>query len=405
MSYGAPIIVVGAGQAGLAVSHELTARGLDHVVLERDRIASTWRSRWDSFCLVTPNWSVRLPGQWYDGEDPDGYMPRDAIVGYLERYARSFAAPIREGVEVRSLRRDEPGFVLATSAGELRAETVVVTSGTYAMPFRPPASASLPARVQAIDVTDYRSPSGVAAGAVLVIGGGQSGCQIAEELCAAGRDVFLSAGRVPWVPRRIGGRDVVHWHEDTGYFDQSRASLSTPEARLVGNQQLAGGAGGHDLNYRVLRALGVELVGHLAEVSDGRVRFRSDLGESVAFGDARYNELRERVRAFCERRGVESPEMPDPEPFETDARDSLPLNALGAIVFASGFRPGYASWVHVPGAFDASGFPLEDEGASRVAPGLYFCGTHFMRKRKSSLLIGVGEDAAIVADAVARWSR
>lgn len=383
------------------MSHELTASGVEHILLERGRLGSAWRARWDSFCLVTPNWSVRLPGGRYDGPDPDGYMPRDEVVALLERYARSFAAPVREGVAVRSLVRSGDGFMLDTSEGQLATEAVVVATGSYQRPYRPAASASLPGRLQMIDAADYRRPADLAPGGVLIVGGGQSGCQIAEELVASERAVFLSAGRVPWVPRRIGGRDIVQWHEETGYFDEPRAALASPEVRVAGNQQVAGGANGHDLNYRVLRGLGVTLVGHLRGASGDRVHFASDLAASVAYGDARFNDLRRRVREHCAKIGAVAPEMPDPEPFDATAPDSLSIDSFGAVIFACGFRPDYSSWIRVPGAFDAMGFPLEHDGASVATPGLYFCGVPFMRKRKSSLLIGVGEDAVVVANSIA----
>ena len=397
MTAHAPIVVIGAGQAGLAVSRLLTASGLDHVVLERGRIAESWRGRWDSFCLVTPNWSVRLPGGAYDGPDPDGFMPRDEIVLFIERYAHSFGAPVREHVIVRSLAPADDGFLLDTSDGPLRASGVVVATGTYTRPHLPKGTADLPARVQVLEAGEYRRPADVAPGGVLVIGGGQTACQLADELREAGRDVVLAAGRVPWVPRRIGGRDIVHWHEDSGYFDQPRAVLTVPEARVAGNQQLTGRAGGRDLNYRTLHAKGVRIVGHLRGFAEGRVEFADDLGETIAFGDARYQELCRRVRATCDERGWPVPDMPKPQPFDTrGSTTALPLHAFGSVIVAAGFRPDY-TWVRVPGAFDALGFPIEQDGASTVARGLFFCGVHFMRKRKSSLLIGVGEDAALVA--------
>ena len=398
------VVVVGAGQAGLAVSHELTASGVEHVVLERGRVGNTWRGRWDSFCLVTPNWTVRLPRGAYDGPDPDGFMPRDEIVAHLERYARSFTAPVREGISARSLTPRDEGFLLETSEGQMRPATVVVTTGAYQRPYRPAVADALPAGLLVMDASDYRGPGDVASGAVLIVGAGQTGCQLAEELHAAGRDVFLSAGRVPWVPRRVGGRDVVRWIHDTGFFDQPRSVLPTAEARILGNQQLSGRAGGHDLNYRVLRAMGVTLLGRLQRVSGGEVQFASDLAASVAFGDARYDEFRTRVRDLCTARGTAAPEMPDPEPFDANAPVALPGRAFGTVIFTSGYRPDYSSWVRIPGAFDPLGFPLERDGASTVAPGLYFCGVHFMRTRKSSLLIGVGEDAAVVARDIARRS-
>ena len=395
------VLVIGAGHAGLAISHELTALGVEHTVLERGRVANSWRGRWDSFCLVTPNWTVQLPGGEYHGPDPDGYMPRDEIVAYLERYARSFDAPVVEGVEVRSLAAVPEGFVLSTTEGEMRARTVVITTGAYQKPHRPHGMNQFPMRVEVLDSERYRSADALGPGSVLIVGSGQTGCQLAEELHEAGRDVFLSCGRAPWVPRRLGGRDVVHWHVDTGFFDQPRATLPTSDARLVANQQVTGRAGGHDLNCRVLRAAGVTLVGRFQGLSRGRVHFAADLAQSVAFGDARYAELRKRVHETCAETGMTPPEMPDPEPFDAAAPSSLPVNSLGVVIFASGYRPDFTSWVQIPGVFDEMGFPKERDGASTVAPGLYFCGVPFMRKRKSPLFIGVGEDAAIVARAIA----
>ncbi len=394
------VVVVGAGQAGLAVSHELTALGTDHVVLERGKIGSTWRARWDSFCLVTPNWSVQLPGGAYDGDDPDGYLPRDDIVRHLERYAASFAAPVREGVDVRSLDPAPGGFVLRTSDGELRAGTVVVTTGAYQRPHRPAGAETLPPSVRVIDAEQYRNEAALPPGTVLVVGSGQTGCQLAEELHEAGREVVLACGRAPWFPRRLEGRDIVRWIADTGFFDQPRAALPSPQARLVANVQNSGHGGGHDLHYRTLRARGVTLAGRFLGADSTRVRFAADLGASVAFGDARYAEFRALVRETCERRGMKVPSMPDPEPFDPAAPESIPLAGLGVAIFTSGFRPDYTSWVRFPGAFDEMGFPIERDGASTVVPRLYFCGVHFMRTRKSSLLIGVGEDAAVVAHAV-----
>src|SRR6185503_9377065 len=237
---GSMIIVVGGGQAGLAVSHELTAAGLDHTVLERGKVASTWRRRWDTFCLVTPNWTVQLPGGSYDGADPDGYMPRDEIVAHLERYARSFSAPVREGVEVESLTLASDGFILGTSEGELRARTVVLTTGAYQKPHRPKGAEGFSGHVQVIDAEQYRNPDGLARGSVLIVGSGQTGCQLAEELHDSGREVFLACGRAPWVPRRVGGRDIAYWIKETGFFDQPRTALPTPEARLIANQQATG---------------------------------------------------------------------------------------------------------------------------------------------------------------------
>src|SRR4051794_40669237 len=273
------VVVVGAGQAGLAVSGELTRAGAEHVVLERERVGQTWRGRWDSFCLVTPHWSLQLPGHRYDGDDPDGFMLRDEVVAYLERYAASTAAPVREGVDVSSLSPEAGGgFRLHTSDGELHAKAVVLCTGAYQRPHRPAAASTLPARLLQIVVEDYRAPSDLPAGRVLVVGSGQSGCQIAEDLHEDGRDVVLACGRSPWAPRRIGDRDIFWWALESGFLDTLFSSLEHPGDRLAANLQTSG----RELHYRTLRELGVTLLGHFLGADGGYARFAPDLGESVA---------------------------------------------------------------------------------------------------------------------------
>jgi putative flavoprotein involved in K+ transport len=397
------VAVVGAGQAGLAVSHELTDAGVEHVVLERGRVGQTWRDRWETFCLVTPNWSVQLPGGRYEGADPDGYLPRDEIVAHLEGYAASFAAPVREGVEVTSLGpAPEGGFLLRSPAGDLRTRTVVVTTGAYQRAHRPPGAASLPPGLPQLDAERYRNPESLPPGRVLVVGSGQSGAQIVEELHEAGRDVVLACGRAPWAPRRLGGRDIFWWVMETGFMDTPVSALPTPDARLFANILATGHGGGHDLHLRTLRAKGITLTGHFLGVADGELRFAPDLGESVVWGDERYRQLMDLVRKVVAERALEPPDIPDPEPFDARAPQRLPLRDFSVVVFTGGFRPDYRSWMQWPEAFDDLGFPIQRDGASTVVHGLYFAGVHFLRKRKSSLLIGVGEDAALVAAAIAR---
>lgn len=395
-------VVVGGGQAGLSVSRELTRAGVEHVVLEKGRVGQTWRGRWDSFCLVTPNWSVQLPGHHYDKQDPDGFMPRDEIVGYLERYAAGFDAPLREGVEVTSIRPLAAGdFALDTSAGDIVARTVVLSTGAYQRPHRPAGAASLPPELVQIDVEDYRNPDALPPGGVLVVGSGQSGCQIAEELHEAGREVFLACGRAGWLPRRIGDHDLFWWLREAGDLDDRADSLPNPAARLAANLQATGHDGGHDLHYRTLQRMGVALLGHFLGADDVHARFAPDLAESMAWGDQRHTKVMDGFRKLAAERGLAWPDVPAPEPIEATTPERLNLAGLGAVVFAGGFRPGYQSWVRCPGAFNELGFPIHDEGTSTTAPGLYFVGVHFLRKRKSSLLIGVGEDAAIVAARIA----
>jgi putative flavoprotein involved in K+ transport len=399
-------VIIGGGQAGLSVSRELAQAGVNHVVLERGRIGQSWRGRWDSFCLVTPNWSVQLPGHPYDGPDPDGFMPRDELVSYLERYATAIDAPVRQGVEVSSVRPQPDGdFALATSAGDIVASSVVLCTGAYQRPRRPAGAATLPADLVQIDVGDYRNPAELPPGQVLIIGSGQSGCQIAEELHKAGREVFLACGRAGWAPRRIGEHDLAWWLQAAGDLDDPVDELPDQAARLGANLQASGHGGGHDLHYRTLQQMGVTLLGHFLGAEGQQGRFAADLAESVAFGDQRNAKLMGGFRKAAARLGLPEPEIPDPEPIDTDTPELVDLSGLGAVVFAGGFRPDYSSWVHCPGAFDELGFPVHEEGASTVAPGLYFVGVHFLRKRKSSLLIGVGEDAAIVAAQIGERQR
>jgi putative flavoprotein involved in K+ transport len=395
------VVVVGAGQAGLSVSHELDRVGVDHVVLERSRVAQGWRDRWASFCLVTPNWSVRLPGAPYDGDDPDGFLPRDGVVAHLERYAAGLRAPVHEGVEVRSLAPLARGFRLDTSAGELLAGTVVICTGAYQRPHAAPIAGAVPEGVALLDADGYTAPGDLPPGPVLVIGSGQSGCQIAEELRESGREVYLACGRAPWTNRRVGDRDFFWWALETGFLDQPASGLPAPSARLAANIVTTGHGGGHDLHLRTLHAIGVRLLGHL-EGCDGRhARFADDLPASVAWGDQRRADLVGLVHRFAADHGLPDPELHEPEPLSVEPVREVDLTGFGAVVVTAGFRPDYARWVDVPGAFDALGFPVHEECASLAAPGLWFAGVHYLRKRKSSLLVGVGEDAAIVADGIA----
>jgi putative flavoprotein involved in K+ transport len=392
------VAIVGGGQAGLATSRELTKTGLQHVVLERGRVAQTWRNRWDSFCLVSPNWAIQLPDGHYTGPEPDGFMPRDEFVAYLERYAAESGAPIHEHVDVNSVESlAAGGFVLRTSAGDIYADAVVLATGAYQRPHRPAGAQTLPTELVQIDVDAYRNEQALPAGKVLIIGSGLSGCQIAEELNEAGWDVVLACGRAPWALRRFGGRDFLWWAQETGFLDGRLDTLPAPEARLFGAPVLGRG---HELHLRTLQARGVTLTGHFLGATHGRALFVPDLDQSVAWGDERYLQFRRLVDNLVSTRGLDPPVLDDPEPFTSSAPNSIDLADIGSVIFAAGFRPDYRSWLPWPDAFDTWGFPLTQDGASTVVPGLYFVGVHFMRKRKSSLLIGVGEDAAIVAQQI-----
>lgn len=405
MAEAVDVAVVGAGQAGLSLSHELSHAGIEHVVLERGRVGQSWRGRWDSFCLVIPNWTVQLPGGRYEGDDPDGFMPRDDIVEHLVDYAHGFGAPLREETAVSAVSPGDDGFVLRTSSGEIRARQVVVASGGYQKPHRPPGADQIPASIHAIDSRDYTNAAALPPGKVLVTGSGQTGCQIAEELVEDGRDVFLACGRAPWIPRRLEDRDTVAWIVETPFLDATLADLPDPRMRLGANPQASGGRGGHDLHYRTLHASGVTLLGHFLGVQEGTAHFAPDLAESVAFGDARYADICGLIRKTCDARGVDAPEMPPPPPFTADPPERVDLSGFGAIIFTSGYRPDYASWVDFPGAFDDLGFPNQEDGSSTVVPGLHFMGVHFQRARKSATFLGVADDASVLAETIVNQNR
>jgi len=396
-------VVVGAGQAGLATSFCLARDDRPHLVLERGRVAERWRSeRWDGFALNTPNWAQRLPGFHYTGGEPDAFATRAEVIQYLEDYSRSFAAPVREQAEVTAVRRTASGFRVELDGDAMTARNVVIAAGAYQRPTANPVSELLPPDVRQLHTSAYRNPGQLPDGAVLIIGGGQSGCQIAEELLGAGRRVFLSAGRCPWLPRRDRGRELVHWLIDTGLADETVDTLPSPAARLTCNPPVSGNDGGHDCNPRWLAARGAVLLGRVAGVSGHTVRIAEGLTESLAFADEFLATFRRRVDEFVAATALDVPERePDDPPEPLPGLDALDLRREGVttVLWANGFRPDHA-WVEGV-EVDAQGWPLHERGASPV-PGLYFVGLHWLHKRKSSLFLGVGEDAEHVVATMAR---
>lgn len=395
------VAVIGAGQAGLATSWYLSQAGIDHAVFESGRVAETWRSRrWDSFCLVTPNWTVKLPGATYAGSDPDGFMPVAELTALFDSWAASFNAPVQEKSHVSCLDGDSAGLFELDVAGQpVGAKTVVVASGAYQKAHRPPGAEAFPDDVHQLLAEEYSNPGGLPSGSVLIVGSGQTGCQLAEELHEAGRRVFLSCGRCVWTPRRLGDRDIIWWMIESGFTERTPDKLPSPAARLLGNPQLTGHGGGHDLNFRTLHAQGVELVGRFLGVEGTALRFADDLAASVDFGDERWAELRAYIDAYCARSGTPVPAYPIPPPMRIETRTELDIvrDEIGTVIWTSGYRPNY-DWVRFP-VFDEMGFPIQTDGRSAV-PGLYFVGVHWMRKHKSSILYGVGEDAQVVVEQI-----
>ncbi|MFC9559039.1 NAD(P)-binding domain-containing protein [Agromyces sp. NPDC056965] len=389
------VLVIGAGQAGLAVSHGLTGSGVDHVVLERERAGAAWAARWDSFRLVTPNHVISLPGGEYRGGDLDGYLDREEIGVHLRDYARSFAAPLVEGTDVTSLRGEGGAFVAETSAGGIRARSVVVCTGAYQREHRPGFIEEIGREVPVVGATEYRAPDSLPGGTVLVIGGGQSGCQIAHELAQSGREVVLAGSRAPAMPRRVDGRDIIDWLGDLGFFEQTLADMPSPAVRLASNPLISGANGGHEVNLRALAAIGVGLIGHVIGIDGARVRAADDLAESVAVGDGAFTEVCAAIGRLCDSRGVPVPELPELPTTEIAAATPPFLDDLGVVVNAVGFRPDYG-WIAMQGIVDDMGFPLQADGESTRAQGLFFVGVPWMRTRRSPLLLGVGEDADLV---------
>lgn len=396
------VAIIGGGQAGLATSWHLSQAGVDHLILEGGRVGETWRTRrWDSFCLVTPNWSVQLPGAPYKGPDPDGFMPLDELIEYLDAWAASFRAPVLEHTPVLRLEPDSNGgFVVSMPDEKLHARNVVVATGAFQRAFRPAGAEVLPKTLMQIFAEEYCNPDSLAPGAVLIVGSGQTGCQLAEELHHAGRKVFLACGRCPWTPRQMDGRDFMSWHAETGLLDRTPDKLPSPAARLIGNLQATGHGGGHDLHFRTLHAEGVELLGRFMGSDGVKIRLADDLAVSVDFGDARLAEMLKMMVAGCAQKGIAAPTFELPPPMRVKTRTELDLvqDGIGTVIWTSGYRPDYG-WMKVP-VFDDMGFPIQTNGLSTV-PGLYFMGVHWLRKTKSSILYGVGEDAEVVARQIA----
>lgn len=396
-----PVIVVGGGQAGLSVSHELKKRGIEHLVLEKNRIGHSWRQdRWDSFCLVTPNWQCRLPDFPYSGPDPKGFMLKDEIVAYLEDFARMVDPPIREGVAVTRVGRGKTGRLeVETSDGPLTADHVLVATGGYDVPIIPPYAHGLDPSVAQIHSVDYRNPDQLPPGEVLVVGSGQSGVQIMEDLHLAGRKVHLCVGPAPRSPRVYRGKEATEWLMEMGYYAMTIDRHPQGEkAKEKTNHYLSGRAGGHEIDLRRFALDGVSLYGSMAGIEGSVVRFADDLAANLDDADEVYVSIRRDIDRFITANGidapVEEPFVPVWQPRGTPLSVDCTAQGIGAIVWAIGFRPNY-SWIELP-AFDGRGHPKYDRGVS-PAEGLYFIGLPWLHTWGSGRFLGIAEDAAHLA--------
>ena len=406
-------LVVGAGQAGIAASEHLSQLGVEHLVLERQRIAQAWRTgRWDSLVANGPAWHDRFPGLEFKG-DRDGFPGKDEVADYFEDYVRQIKAPVRTGVEVRRVTRNQgrPGFTVQTSEGVIEARNVIAATGPFQVPVIPPIAPAAPAApadggLLQIHSAHYHRPAQLPEGAVLVVGAGSSGVQIADDLQRAGRKVFLSVGAHDRPPRAYRGRDFCWWLGVLGEWDAAIAKPGREHVTIA----VSGARGGHTVDFRALGHQGITLVGLTESFADGRVRFRDDLAENIANGDANYLAMLDAADDYIRRNGLDLPEepearrrLPDPECVTHPLRE-LDLAAAGitSIIWATGYRVDF-SWLQVD-SFEPGGKPRHHRGVGHE-PGIYFLGLPWLSRRGSSFIWGVWHDAKFVADHIAKQRR
>jgi putative flavoprotein involved in K+ transport len=391
-------VIIGAGHAGLAMSRCLSERGIDHVVLERGEIANSWRTeRWDSLRLLTPNWQSRLPGATYDGNDPDGFRTTPETIGFLESYAKIIAAPVQTHTRVTSLRATDGGYLIRTSEGAWRSETVVVASGACNIARVPALADAVPRIVRTLTPMEYRNPDQLEAGGVLVVGASATGTQLADEIHRSGRPVTLCVGEHVRAPRLYRGKDIQWWMDKSGVLNERYDHVDDiVRARRVPSFQLTGSPERRTLDLNALTAAGVNLVGSLATIRDAEALFSGALRNQCALSDLKLGRLLDTFDQWAKENGVdetvEPPHRLEPTRVDDTPRVSLDLTSgeIRTIIWATGFRPDY-SWLEVP-VLDRKGM-IRHDGGVVPAPGLYLMGMPFLRRRKSGLIDGAGDDA------------
>ncbi|WP_298905265.1 NAD(P)/FAD-dependent oxidoreductase [uncultured Aliiroseovarius sp.] len=397
-------LVVGAGQAGIALSEHLGNSGVPHLILEKNRVAEAWRSaRWDALVTNGPVWHDRFPSLEFKGDDPDAFVTKDRVADYLEEYAQMVNAPVRTGVEVLKAERlpGQAGFRIETSEGEIHAKRIVAATGAFQHPVIPPIVPET-AKVTQIHSNHYKNPAQLAEGAVMVVGAGSSGAQIADELNRAGRKVFLSVGPHDRPPRRYRGRDFVWWLGVLGLWDMAAPAPGTEHVTIA----VSGAYGGNTMDFRRLAGEGVTLLGMADGFLDNTLTFRDDLQANVAAGDANYHGMLDAADAYLDRTGLTLPEepearaaFPDPDCLTNPIRTvDLAKEGITTIIWATGFRQDF-DWMKFD-AFDEKGAPIHQRGVS-VEPDVYFLGLPWQSRRGSTFLWGVWHDAKHVADQIA----
>jgi putative flavoprotein involved in K+ transport len=400
--------VIGAGHAGLAASHFLAARSIDHVVLERGEVANSWRTeRWDSLRLLTPNWQSCLPGLRYTGQDPDGYMTAGEVTELITRFASASGAPVRTGVNVTSVRQAGDEYDVTCDSGGIRCRAVVIASGACNRPAVPGLATAVPSAVEQLTPFDYRSPDKLPDGGVLVVGASATGVQLAAEVQRSGRPVTLSVGEHVRLPRTYRGRDVLWWMDASGVWDQRYDELDDlTRARRLPSPQLVGTAPRETLDLNALTSMGVEVVGRLAGMRDSRALFSGGLRNATSLADLKMNRLLGSYDESAAASGQDAPVGPverfEPTRVPASARWQLDLGSgeIASIVWATGFKPDY-SWLHVP-VVDEKG-QLRHDGGVAASPGLYALGLPVLRRRKSTFIYGIEDDAREVIGQLARY--
>ena len=399
------VVIVGGGQSGLSLSHCLQQRGIDHLVIEKRSLVHSWRTqRWDSFCLVTPNWQCDLPGWPYKGADPHGFMVKDEINAWLAGFVEQVQAPAMEGVTVNKVSRagESDRYTVDTSAGQFTADQVVVASGGYHKPVIPRMAERLPAGIVQYHSAQYRNPEQLPEGAVLVVGCGQSGSQIAEDLHLAGRKVFLATGNAPRCARFYRGKDAVDWLADMKYYDMPVTAHPLREGvRDNTNHYLTGRDGGRDIDLRAFAKEGMELYGLLTGMEGDTLQFQPNLREHLDHADKIYNGINASIDKYIEANGIDAPPAerytPVWEPKEERTALSLRASGITSVVWCIGFLPDFA-WVDAP-VFNGKGEPVHLRGVTHQA-GLYFLGLPWLHTWGSGRFSGVARDAYYLAEQI-----
>jgi putative flavoprotein involved in K+ transport len=405
-----PAVIVGGGQAGLSMSYCLMQKNVDHIIFERHRVGHAWRSqRWDTFCLVTPNWQCTLPGYPYAGSDPQGFMQRDEIVRYIEDYAASFQPNLKEGVAVLNVRRHSAQnlFEVVTSTGLYTADQVVVATGGYHHSHIPRMAEKIPETVVQLHSSAYKRPDAMPAGAVLVVGTGQSGCQIAEDLHLAGRQVHLAVGGAPRSPRRYRGKDVVDWLDQMGYYDMPLDEHPQKDSiRSRTNHYVTGRGGGREIDLRQFSLEGMQLYGKLKAIKGQQLEFQADLKQNLDQADEVAASIKRTIDAYIDKHQIdvptEAPYRPVWEPDFAPLSADLQAAGISTVIWSTGYRTDF-SWIEVP-AFDGKGYPAHERGVSTVER-LYFLGLPWLYTWGSGRFSGVARDAQYLADCIAIKSK